>query len=232
MRPLVTFFSGLLMLFVVTLTHTSEVRTLTPTEESQLRDFAEQWINRFSVMRSERFPIDVWRIESSVYEEDGVANAHADVVFRPAATRRHCLAPHVQFVGTSRGGAGSQFKWETVPQGASAIAFRFWFDSCDAAEPGEAVHLGQVLDFDVLNKIRGARETIMDGIREHYESRDVGAVSEWELESIDIHYSPDDGVIYHLRYFQNRYSGLWANVVFEAQQVRVIDSGPLSRGSI
>jgi len=225
MRLLSTFFTCVLALVVAILATASEIRTLTAEEESQLRDVAVEWISRFKVMRSERFPVDVWRIESSVFEKKGVTRAHTNVVFRPAATPDHCLAPTVKFIGTSSQGAEAQLKWESVPEGASAISFRFWFTSCDEAERGAAVHLGQVLDFDVLNKLRSAHEAIVDGVRERYRSRDTGTAADWKLQSIGVHYSPDDGVIYHLRYFRDRHSGLWANVSFNAQEVHVIDGG-------
>lgn len=232
MRTLTTFLTGFLVLVVAILASGSEVRTLTPGEETELRDFAEEWISRFKVMRSEGSPVDVWQIESSVVEKEGATRAHTTVVFRPATTPDHCIAPTVKFIGTSPPGAEAQLKWQSVPEGASAISFRFWFSSCDEAEQEAAVHLGQVLDFDVLNKIRKAHATIIDGIREHDTLRGLGVTAEWELQSIAVHYSPDDGVIYHLRYFRDRFSGLWANVVFQAHEAHVIDGGPITRGAI
>jgi len=226
MRCSKRFCSGWLILVAAIPVMAAEMRVLSSKEEDRLRDFSIAWISQFRIMRSDRFAVDVWRLESSVFEKDGLKRAHTNVVFTPATTSEHCLAPSVKFVGTSYSEA--EWDWEPVPVGTSAISFRFWFAPCDEADEEAAVHLGQVLDFDVLDKIRNSSEGIIDGIRTIEGPGGIGESRDWRLRSVAVHYSPEHGVVYHIRYSRDHYSRLWADVVFQDQKARVLAGGSIS----
>ncbi len=224
-RTLMRFCAGLATLVAATSIAASGLRSLDQDEERQLREFASSWIIRFARMQYGQNSDEVWYVRSSVSDESGTA--HATIVFKPANTRDYCLAPVARFVGVSR--AGESWAWETKPTGARAISYRFWFESCNRADREYAIKLDQALDFDVLEKIGAARESIIGSMRDRLGAREIGDTSVLRLDRISLYYNVEDGPVYRVFYMARSHTAFTADVVFESRQRRIVKVGWATR---
>jgi hypothetical protein len=189
----------------------SEQRSLNDTEEADLKTFA-----------SEKGGIDTWYVHSSVTELKGEKEAYAMVVFEPASTTEYCLAPAATFVGSSA--VGEPLVWET-PENAK-VSYRFWFESCDRASPESSITLKELLDFDVLEKIKGERDSIIDAMEKRLEMgrQEADPPSALQLSEIDLSYDTEHGPVYHIKYSLGYCFWLSADVIFESGKANVVEA--------
>ena len=189
----------------------SEQRALNDLEEADLKTFA-----------SEKVGVDTWYVHSSVTELKSQNEAYAMVVFEPASTPKYCLAPAVTFVGRST--VGELLVWDSREN--EKISYRFWFESCDRATPESAISLKVLLDFEVLERIRGERESIIDAMERRLGvgRQETDPPSALELSEIDLRYDTAHGPVYHLRYSLGHCFWLSADVVFASGEASVIEA--------
>ena len=143
-------------------------------------------------------------------ESEGQSVAMAVVVFKPAATAEYCLAPAVLF--SAKRAEDQPLVWEE-PDIANA-SYRFWFERCDQVSWDSAIVLRKLLDFAVLERIRDAQGSIIEGIEDRLENVGVEAGSPLglRLREIDLRFNKDHGPVYHIRYSSGACSGRSAAV--------------------
>ena len=187
----------------------TEHRSLNDSEEDRLKKFA-----------SEKAGVDTWYIHASVSERESQNEAYAMVVYQPASAPEYCLAPAVMFVGKSA--IGEPLVWN-APENAK-VNYRFWFESCNGANPESAITLKALLDFDVLERIRSQREPITSAMEKRLDlGREESAPSSaLQLSEIDLRYDTEHGPVYHIKYSLRRCFSLSADVVFESGEASVI----------
>lgn len=189
----------------------SEQRSLNGSEEADLMTFA-----------SEKGGVDTWFIHSSVTELKSQKRAYATVVFEPASTLKYCLAPAVTFIGNSA--VGAPLVWETHESAKGS--YRFWFDSCERANPDSAITLKELMDFDVLERIQGERQSIIAAMEERLDvdRQEADLPSALQLNEIDLRYNTEHGPVYHIRYSLSNCAWLSADVVFESGKANVVEA--------
>ena len=202
---------GIVLAIVGVQTAMSDNRLLGGSEEADLKEFV-----------SREAGVNTWYIRSSVRELENGSKAVAVVVFEPASTPEYCLAPSVTLIG--RSSEGDPFVWESLE--TARFYYRFWFESCDAADRESAIILRELLGFDVLERIRDESPSIIDAMERHLDmdQQEADSPSASQLSEINLQYNKEHGPVYRVKYSLRQCFGLSADVIFESGRARVLNA--------